>query len=92
MKVDIKSFLIGILTTVNLFLLMGFDDHKRSAYDIEHIINGQDEFMIWFDTYNGKPVATANIKKGEFFIVNDSQEQVEVEDLEMFKYLEDKKH
>ena len=29
MKVDIKSFLIGVLTTVNLFLLMGFDDHEE---------------------------------------------------------------
>ena len=29
MKLDIKSFLIGILTTLNLFLLMGFDDHKE---------------------------------------------------------------
>ena len=28
MKLDIKSFLIGLLTTVNLFLLMGFDDHE----------------------------------------------------------------
>ncbi len=31
MKLDIKSFLIGILTTVNLFLLMGFDNHKDEA-------------------------------------------------------------
>ena len=29
MKLDIKSFIIGILTTVNLFLLMGFDDHDE---------------------------------------------------------------
>ena len=31
MKLDIKSFLIGILTTVNLFLLMGFDDHEDES-------------------------------------------------------------
>ena len=30
MKLDIKSFIIGILTTVNLFLLMGFDDHDEN--------------------------------------------------------------
>ena len=29
MKLDIKSFLIGILATVHLFLLMGFDDHDE---------------------------------------------------------------
>ena len=29
MKLDIKSFIIGILTTVNLFLIMGFDDHDE---------------------------------------------------------------
>ena len=28
MKLDIKSFLIGVLTTVNLFLLIGFDDNN----------------------------------------------------------------
>ena len=31
MKVDIKSFLIGVLTTVNLFLLMGFDGHENES-------------------------------------------------------------
>ena len=47
MKVDIKSFLIGILTTVNLFLLYGFtysancdtyydsDDIMRKVKDVE---------------------------------------------------------
>ena len=29
MKLDIKSFIIGILATLNLFLLMGFDDHDE---------------------------------------------------------------
>ena len=29
MKLDIKSFIIGILTTINLFLLMGLDDHDE---------------------------------------------------------------
>ncbi|MEL1231666.1 MAG: hypothetical protein VXA26_10165 [Candidatus Neomarinimicrobiota bacterium] len=29
MKLDIKSFIIGILTAVNLFLVMGFDDHDE---------------------------------------------------------------
>ncbi len=90
MKVDIKSFLIGVLTTVNLFLLMGFDDHKRSAYDIENISDGESELIIWFDTYSGKPVANVDVEKGEFFIVNDSLENEEVEDLDMFKYLQNR--
>ena len=29
MKLEIKSFIIGVLATVNLFLLMGFDDHEE---------------------------------------------------------------
>lgn len=90
MKVDIKSFLIGVLTTVNLFLLMGFDGHKRNAYDIENISDGESEFIIWFDTYSGKPVANVDVEKGEFFIVNDSLENEEVEDLDMFKYLQNR--
>ena len=59
MKLDIKSFLIGILTTVNLFLLMGFDDHKDEAYK-----NGRYQVIIddegqknWYDTRYGDKVA-----------------------------------
>ncbi len=35
MKLDIKSFIIGILTTVNLFLLMGFDNRMKERFDKE---------------------------------------------------------
>ncbi len=59
MKLDIKSFLIGILTTVNLFLLMGFDDHKDEAKK-----NGRYQVIIdnegrknWYDTRYGDKVA-----------------------------------
>ena len=59
MKLDIKSFLIGILTTVNLFLLMGFDDHKDEAQK-----NGRYQVIIdnegqknWYDTRYGDKVA-----------------------------------
>ena len=59
MKLDIKSFLIGILTTVNLFLLMGFDNHKDEAQK-----NGRYQVIIdnegqknWYDTRYGDKVA-----------------------------------
>ena len=51
MKLDIKSFLIGILTTVNLFLLMGFDDHedesqKNGRYQVISIMKDKKIGMI----------------------------------------------
>ena len=59
MKLDIKSFLIGLLTTVNLFLLMGFDDHEDEAQK-----NGRYQVIIdnegqknWYDTRYGDKVA-----------------------------------
>ena len=50
MKLDIKSFIIGILTTVNLFLLMGFDDHdeenQNGRYQV--IIDSKgDQYWSW---------------------------------------------
>ena len=90
MKVDIKSFLIGVLTTVNLFLLMGFDGHKKNAYDIENISDGKSEFIGWFDIYSGKLVASHDIEKGDFFIFNGSLEREEVIGKDMFKYLQDR--
>ena len=59
MKLDIKSFLIGILTTVNLFLLMGFDDHedesqKNGRYQV--IIDNEGQ-KNWYDTRYGDKVA-----------------------------------
>ena len=51
MKLDIKSFIIGVLTTVNLFLLMGFDDHEEeNKYDIERIGGN----IVWFDKRTGE--------------------------------------
>ena len=59
MKLDIKSFLIGLLTTVNLFLLMGFDDHedevqKNGRYQV--IIDNEGQ-KNWYDTRYGDKVA-----------------------------------
>ena len=53
MKLDIKSFLIGILTTVNLFLLMGFDDHKEEKEVGRFAITSNDDFLYVMDTTNG---------------------------------------
>ena len=59
MKLNIKSFLIGVLTAVNLFLLMGFDDHEDEAQK-----NGRYQVIIddegqknWYDTRYGDKVA-----------------------------------
>jgi len=51
MKLDIKSFLIGILTTVNLFLLMGFDDHEQDNQNGRYqvIIDSKGD-QYWYDT------------------------------------------
>lgn len=61
MKVDIKSFLIGVLTTVNLFLLMGFDDHEEekevSRYQTIMIKNSD---LVVMDTTNGQVVKYLN--------------------------------
>lgn len=67
MKFDIKIFLIGILTTVNLFLLMEFDDHEEEKevgryqfveiyLEENPILQGQ--AFLWVDTSNGDIVAS----------------------------------
>ena len=66
MKLDIKSFLIGILTTVNLFLLMGFDDHedesqKNGRYQV--IIDNKGD-QYWYDTRYGDKVAIGSKSYG----------------------------
>ena len=64
MKLDIKSFLIGILTTVNLFLLMGFDDHEednqigRYQFEIEQNKYSSQSYIM--DTTNGQFVKYDN--------------------------------
>lgn len=57
MKLDIKSFLIGILTTVNLFLLYGFttadsDISIAGRYGLEIGVFG----AVWYDTHTGKVI------------------------------------
>ena len=59
MKLDIKSFLIGILTTVNLFLLMGFDDHEEEKEIGRYQFQFAGEKSIVMDTTNGKYVKTS---------------------------------
>ena len=56
MKVDIKSFLIGILTTVNLFLLMGFDDHEEEKEIGKYKMTIWSSEMYVFDTTTGEVV------------------------------------
>ena len=55
MKLDIKSFLIGILTTVNLFLIMGFDDHEEEKEIGRYQLGmGASNFALVMDTTNGE--------------------------------------
>ena len=56
MKLDIKSFLIGILTTVNLFLLMGFDDHKEEKNIGRYQASLDQGGILIIDTTNGELV------------------------------------
>tara|TARA_B100001057_G_scaffold37201_1_gene33666 strand:+ start:507 stop:752 length:246 start_codon:yes stop_codon:yes gene_type:complete len=58
MKLDIKSFLIGVLTTVNLFLLMGFDDHEEEKEIGRYQFEFSGEKSIVMDTTNGEFVKT----------------------------------
>ena len=65
MKLDIKSFLIGILTTVNLFLLMGFDNHEEENQNGRYqviIDNKGDQY--WYDTRYGDKVAIGSKSYG----------------------------
>tara|TARA_B100000965_G_C19356856_1_gene654203 strand:- start:343 stop:624 length:282 start_codon:yes stop_codon:yes gene_type:complete len=59
MKLDIKSFIIGILTVLNLFILMGFDDSEEEVgkYQFEILQGGQpirNERVIVMDTSTGE--------------------------------------
>ena len=72
MKLDIKSFLIGILTTVNLFLLMGFDNHEEEKeigrYQVSSI--GGHNIAIVLDTTNGEFVKFKNVRHIEKEVKN----------------------
>ena len=65
MKLDIKSFLIGILTTVNLFLLMGFEDHKEENKNGRYqvIIDSKGD-QYWYDTRYGDKIAIGSKSYG----------------------------
>ena len=58
MKLEIKSFIIGVLATVNLFLLMGFDDHEEENQNGRYqvIIDSKGD-QYWYDTRYGDKVA-----------------------------------
>ena len=67
MKLDIKSFLIGILTTVNLFLLMGFDsnDENRAGRYLMEVGNYS---VIWYDSHTGEIIGqVGNQELGKIF-------------------------
>ena len=69
MKVDIRSFLIGVLTTVNLFLLMGFDDHDEEKEIGRFAITNSDSFLYVMDTTNGViHIPDVNIKRYNKYI------------------------
>ena len=69
MKVDIKSFLIGILTTVNLFLLMGFDDYENESQNGRYqvIIDSKGD-QYWYDTRYGDKIAIGSKSYGYIFL------------------------
>lgn len=54
MKVDIKSFIIGSLVTINLFMLYGFSttdssDNTSGRYRMEVGMYS----LVWYDTHTG---------------------------------------
>ena len=65
MKLDMKSFVIGILTTVNLFLLMGFDDHNEENQNGRYqvIIDSKGD-QYWYDTRYGDKIAIGSKSYG----------------------------
>ena len=64
MKLDIKSFAIGVLLTVNVLLLLGLNSNeiKASRYDVEYVINHdstssyQTYNKYWIDTRTGEEI------------------------------------
>ena len=82
MKIEIKSVLIGAVMIINLFLLMGFDDHKiEDRYDIEVYsvptitklgVGANQLAYTWFDKRTGEIVGaltTNNLRKDEPYII-----------------------
>ena len=66
MKLDIKSFLIGVLATINLFMLYGFttadSDDNLGRYNILYtaLYGGM---YIWYDTTSGELITTTTPKQ-----------------------------
>ena len=73
MKLDIKSFIIGILTTVNLFLIMGFDDHdeenQNGRYQV--IIDSKGD-QYWYDTRYGDKIAIGSTKSYGYILLGEN--------------------
>ncbi len=82
MRFEIKSLLIGVVMIINLFLLMGFDDHKiEDRYDVEvysvptitNLGAGAPALTYtWFDKRTGEVVGalgTINLRKDEPYII-----------------------
>ena len=65
MKLQIKSFIIGVLATVNLFLLMGFDDHEEENQNGRYqvIIDSKGD-LYRYDTRYGDKVAIGSKSYG----------------------------
>tara|TARA_Y100001970_G_C13451450_1_gene470586 strand:- start:19 stop:291 length:273 start_codon:yes stop_codon:yes gene_type:complete len=69
MKLDIKSFLIGVLITVNLFLLYGFtaaDENENTAG--RYRLEVTDYTNVWYDTHTGAIIGfVGNKELGKLF-------------------------
>tara|TARA_A100001015_G_C14741572_1_gene613900 strand:- start:37 stop:327 length:291 start_codon:yes stop_codon:yes gene_type:complete len=82
MKLDIKSFLIGAVVIINLFFLMGFDNHEiEDRYDVEVYsaptitnmgVGANQLAYTWFDKRTGEIVgalSTSNLRKDKPYII-----------------------
>lgn len=82
MKLYIKGFLIGAVIIINLFFLMGFDEHKiENRYDVEVYsvptvtnlgVGAPALTYTWFDKRTGEVVGalgTINLRKDKPYII-----------------------
>ncbi|MGY8809017.1 MAG: hypothetical protein ACKVLG_03600 [Fidelibacterota bacterium] len=65
MKIDIKSLLIGALLTVNVMLIMGFDEHEEESQNGRYqvIIDSKGD-QYWYDTRYGDKIAIGSKSYG----------------------------
>ena len=73
MKLEIKSFIIGILITANFFLLMGFDNHveKNQNGRYQVIIDSKGD-QYWYDTRYGDKIAIGSTKSYGYILLGEN--------------------